>query len=150
MTSAGHALVAALIAAKFQDPYIALSLSLLSHVPLDILPHWDVGTHIGGKSPARRFIEGSIDIGTGLVLGILVYKYLSLGNNYILLLLCIFFAQLPDWVTAPYTVFKLEIPLIKRIDGVFDKFHNKMDKPWGIITQVAVILILYIVLFHLV
>lgn len=147
MTSTGHALIGALVAAKFNDPYIALSLSFLSHYPSDILPHWDVGTHLGKKSAKRRFIEGSIDIAIGLVLSVILYSYLSLENNYILLLLCIFSAQLPDWISSPVTVFKMNIPLIKQLDDFSDRLHNKLDKPWGIVTQIAALAMLYIVLF---
>ncbi len=147
MTSTGHALLGALIAAKFQNPYIALSLSLLSHYPADILPHWDVGTHISNKTSLRRFLEGSIDIAIGLVLSYFVYTYLAKDNNYILMLLAIFFAQLPDWLSAPYTVFKMNIPIIKKLDDFSDKLHNKLEKPWGIVTQVVTLGIVYIVLF---
>lgn len=149
MTSTGHALVGALIAAKFHDPTLALSLSLLSHYPSDILPHWDVGTHIGKKTSLRRFIEGSIDIGIGLILSFFVYRVLSLENNYILLVLCIFFAQLPDWIAAPYTIFKIENPVLKKIDDFSEVLHNKLEKPWGIITQAVAVIVLYAVLFKI-
>ena len=147
MTSTGHALLGALIAAKFQNPYIALSLSLLSHYPADILPHWDVGTHISSKTSLRRFLEGSTDIAVGLILSYFVYTYLSKDSNYILMLLAIFFAQLPDWLSAPYTVFKMNISIIKKLDDFSDKLHNKLEKPWGIVTQVVTLGIVYIVLF---
>lgn len=147
MTSTGHALVGALIAAKFQNPYIVLSLSLLSHYPADILPHWDVGTHIGDKTSLRRFIEGSVDIAIGLVLSFFAYTYLSNENNYLIMVLAIFFAQLPDWLSAPYTVFKMNIPMIKKLDDFSDHLHNKLERPWGIVTQGAAIGILYIILF---
>lgn len=147
MTSTGHALIGALLAAKFNNPYLAIGFSFLSHYPSDILPHWDVGTHLGKKTSRRRLMEGSIDIGIGLILSIILYSYLSLENNYFLLLLCIFSAQLPDWISAPVTVFKMNISVIKRLDNFSDQFHNKLDKPWGIVTQVGVLILLYIVLF---
>lgn len=150
MTSTGHALIGALLAAKFNNPYLAVGLSFLTHYPSDILPHWDVGTHLGKKSAMRRFVEGSVDIGIGLILSIIVYSYLSLENNYLLLLLCIFSAQLPDWISAPYTVFKMNIPVIKKLDDFSDRLHHKLDKPWGIFTQIGALLALYILLFVLI
>ena len=76
-----------------------------------------------------------------------MYTYLSLENNYIILFLCIFSAQLPDWISAPVTVFKMNIPFIKIVDDFSEKLHNKLEKPWGILTQVGAIFILYVVLF---
>ncbi len=43
MTATAHAIVGGALAAAFPNPVIGISLSLLSHPLLDMIPHWDEG-----------------------------------------------------------------------------------------------------------
>jgi hypothetical protein len=52
-------------------------------------------------------------------------------------------AQLFDWLTAPYYFFKIKI--FKPFYKLQVMFDNKLDKPWGIIGQVAIVT--FLVLF---
>ena len=62
MTATGHALVGTIIAARFQNPVVAIGLSFISHFACDILPHWDSGTNFKKKSHQRLVTETIIDV----------------------------------------------------------------------------------------
>lgn len=149
MTATGHALVAALIAAKFHDPATAYILSFASHFLCDVLPHWDGGTHYEKKSKKTMFYESAFDVGLSVVAAYLAYSTFLGQTNLFHLYLSVFIAQLPDWLTAPYFIFKMKIPLSIWFYHIQHKLNTKLDKPWGILTQIAFILMVYILLFHL-
>lgn len=152
MTATGHALVAALIAAKFNNPYIALPISFVSHFACDILPHWDSGTHHREKTKKRLFYESVADVLIGFVAAFLLYNFVTDTGNYILLFFAIIAAQLPDWITAPYFILNIRHPLVNWSKSMYKlqhKLNSRLDKPWGIVTQVLTVILLYIFLFKI-
>lgn len=152
MTATGHALVAALIAAKFTNPYIAFPLSFASHFACDILPHWDSGTHHREKTKKRLFYEAVADVLIGFVTAYILYNLVTPDRNYILLFFAIIFAQLPDWITAPYFILHIRHPLVNWSRGMYKiqhKLNSRLDQPWGIITQILTVVLLYIFLFKI-
>lgn len=149
MTATGHALVATLLIAKFPDPLISLPLVFASHFALDVIPHWDAGTHHHGKTKQKLFFEAGLDVVLSIVLSYVLYIYLG-GQEYFLLLVGIFLSQLPDWLTAPYFILKMNSPMVawsKHMYKFQHKINNRLDKPWGVITQIGTIVFLYLLLF---
>lgn len=149
MTATGHALIATLIVAKFQNPYLSLPLAFASHFACDVIPHWDSGTHHHEKTKNRLFIEAGIDVGLSIILSYVLYYYIG-GQEYGILLLGIFLSQLPDWLTAPYFILHMKSPLVswsKQMYHFQHKINSRLDKPWGIVTQIGTIILLYILLF---
>ncbi|MGE5042155.1 MAG: hypothetical protein ACM3IJ_04600 [Candidatus Levyibacteriota bacterium] len=151
MTATGHALVAALIAAKFHNPYVAIPASFVSHFALDLIPHWDTGLHHRDKTKQALVIESGIDVGISFLSAYVLYHGVLGGTDSILLFASVIAAQLPDWITAPY--------LILRTNNVFSQWskwmykvqhliNSRLDQPWGIVTQVATVFILYVILFR--
>lgn len=147
MTATGHALVGTIIAARFENPVLAVVLSLFSHFLCDILPHWDSGTNITKKTKKRLLIEAVFDVLISILLSFIVFSIISNSQNYTLLYLSVFAAQFPDWFSAPYFVLHINFSPFKWMDDFQLKLHNKLDKPWGIVTQVTAIIALYFVLF---
>lgn len=148
MTATGHALIGTLIAGKVQDPIIANSLSLVSHFAGDILPHWDSGTNWRKKSRERLFFESAIDVIIGFVASYYVYVYLLGGKDIVLMVTCIIFSQLPDWITAPSFVLGMKIPISKAMERIQSAMNTRLDKPWGIVTQVVAVVVLYLLLYR--
>lgn len=146
VTATGHALIGTLIAAKITDPVGAYAISFFSHFAGDILPHWDSGTHSKEKSHARLFVESAIDVLIGFFLSYFLYVLLG-GQNIIHLVLCIIFSQLPDWITAPYFILGIKIPFSVRVGKIQSKLNRSLDLPWGIVTQIAAVIILYLIFF---
>lgn len=152
MTATGHALVAALIAAKFTNPYIALPLSFASHFACDVLPHWDSGTHRREKSKNRFIMEAVLDVIIGFIAAFVLYNMVTTDRNYMFLFLAIISAQLPDWIMAPYLIFGSQGKLFawsKWMYTLQHKFNSRLDQPWGVITQVLTVVLLYIFLFKI-
>lgn len=149
MTATGHALVATLLIAKFPDPLVSLPLAFVSHFALDVVPHWDAGTHHHGKTKEKLFFEAGADVVLSVILSYVLYYYIG-GQEYGILLLGIFLSQLPDWLTAPYFILHMKSPLVswsKQMYKLQHKINNRLDKPWGIVTQITTVVLLYVLLF---
>ncbi len=152
MTATGHALVAALIAAKFHNPYIALPLSLASHFACDLIPHWDAGTHRRSKTRKQLFLEAGVDVAISLGASYLVYHNFLHETNYVLLYASVFLSQLPDWLMAPYVIFNGRGKLLAWSKWMYKLQHvlqSRLDLPWGLVTQIVTPIILYIILFRI-
>lgn len=143
MTATGHAIIGTVIAAKIGNPYIAVPIAFASHFLADMVPHWDTGTHYRKKSAITFFLQTFLDVMFGFILAGLVLYYIFPFTNPLYALLIIVVAQLPDWMMAPYVFFKMKkFPFSKWSYDIQTKLQNKQDKPWGIINQVAILLLL--------
>lgn len=152
MTATGHALIATLIVAKFPNPWICLPLAFASHFACDIIPHWDSGTHHREKTKKALFYEAGLDVFISVVSSFVLFT--SLGeNDYLLLYIGVFLSQLPDWITAPYFILNMkDNPLVSWSKYMFrlqHRLNSRLDKPWGIVTQVVSVIALYILLFKI-
>ena len=59
-------------------------------------------------------------------------------TNLLYAYLIVFASQFFDWASAPYVFFKIEKPTIFcSFYKLQKKFDNRLDKPWGVIGQVA-------------
>lgn len=147
MTATGHALIGALIAARFADPLIGLPLSFLSHFAGDVLPHWDSGTHEKKKSKKRLLYESALDVIISLIAAYILYTTVLSSNNIIYLYANVLAAQLPDYLYIPYFYWNIKKGVFKWNFQLQLKLHNILDKPWGIITQIGAVVLLYTILF---
>lgn len=152
MTATGHALIGALIAAKFHNPYLAIPLAFASHFAADMVPHWDAGTHHREKSQKDLFKESALDVIISVVTAFVLYDNILGESNYVLLYMSVFAAQLPDWLMAPYLVLNQHgrgFGWSKWSYQIQHKMNRRLDKPWGIITQVGTVIGVYILLFRI-
>lgn len=144
MTATGHALIGTIIAAKVGNPALAIPIAIGSHFLADSLPHWDTGTNRKLKSRKAFFTETMLDVLLGFVLSWLLIVWIFPSTSLIYAFLIIIMAQLPDWLTAPYLFFNLNFFPFKNIYHFQKIFDNKLDRPWGVINQVAVIITLIV------
>lgn len=147
MTATGHAVLGTIIAAKVGNPALAIPLALLSHVAADMFPHWDVatnGTTKGKKNKRRLFILSFFDVLLGFALSfvILYFFFSKTSTSYAFLLIIV--SQFFDWMVAPYYFFNIDLPPFNWTYKFQKLFDNELDKPWGIINQVAVLLVIVI------
>ena len=148
MTLTGHAVAGAMLAAAFPDPALLLVLGVASHYAFDVLPHWDFGTHWREKSRNRLIVESFLDVFIGWGLAYVLYFYVLGGDSFPLLVLGVLAAQLPDWLTAPYHFLNWKFAPFSWAERLADMFHNKLDAPWGVVTQVGALVLMYVVLFE--
>ncbi|HSX40782.1 MAG TPA: hypothetical protein VLF68_04155 [Candidatus Saccharimonadales bacterium] len=139
MTATGHALIGTAIAAKFGDPLLAIPIALVSHVIVDAIPHWDLFTHRREKTKQLLFVESVIDVLLGFALSYLMIKFLFPNTPLIYAFILIIAAQLLDWLTVPYLILNMKYPPFTWAYKFQKLFDNKLDKPWGIIDQAAIL-----------
>lgn len=139
MLAASHAVAGAIIASQVSDPVIAYSAALISHPLLDLFPHWDLSTRNGVKKSKFYIIWTSLlDAGVGFTIGILLF---SGSVDTLTLLICMFLAQLPDWLEAPLHVFEWNFPPFSTIKKLQHLWHTKLAWPWGFIPQIGLVVL---------
>lgn len=139
MTATAHALVGTVIAAKIGNPYLAVPLALASHFVLDLIPHWDTAFGSPQKDRKRIFWETVGDVLLSFSLSYSLILFLFPQTNLLYAFLMIIISQLPDWMFAPYYFFGW-----KSFKWAYELGKNtniNLDKPWGIITQIATVII---------
>lgn len=143
MTATGHAIIGTVIAAKVGNPALAIPLAIISHFIADAIPHWDVATHRKQKTKGNLIIEAFSDVILGLVLSFLILTLFFPTTNLTYAFTMILVSQGPDWLTAPYYFFGIKsFKWAYKLQKFFDK---DLDKPWGIITQIALLILIIII-----
>lgn len=144
MTATAHALIGASIAVGISNPYLAIPAAILSHFVADLIPHWDAGTNHKQKSRTKLVIEATIDVLLGFVLVYALFRNL-VDPAYLFTM--VIAAQLPDWLEAPSWIFGIKIPPFSWMDWLGHKLQSRLQLPWGLVTQIAVVgLILFVTL----
>ncbi len=141
MTATGHAVIGTVIAAKIGNPYLAVPIALVSHILADIFPHWDTATNVDKKGKKRVIAETFFDIAIGFFVSYVLLFSLFPKTNPLYALFIIFVSQSFDWLTAPYYFFKINIPPFTWAYHLQKKFDNELDKPWGIINQIVILIL---------
>ncbi|MBI2036633.1 hypothetical protein HYT17_03320 [Candidatus Microgenomates bacterium] len=145
MTATGHALVGVLIATRIQNPLLAIPIAILSHIVGDFMPHWDAGTNREHKSKERLFFEALADVLVGFISVLLFLIFFAKTVDFYYALLIVFASQSLDWLSAPYVFFNIKGKPFFWAYLLQKTIENKLDKPWGIITQAAFVLIVFFI-----
>lgn len=144
MTATGHAVIGTVIAAKIGNPLLAFPIAIASHILADLFPHWDSGTNGKKKTRQQFFIEAVIDVVAGFLVSYLLLVFVFPQTNIFYAFSMVIAAQLFDWLWAPYYFLKWRFPLFVKIYKFSEKTNTKLDKPWGIINQVGILVLLVI------
>ncbi|HZQ29819.1 MAG TPA: hypothetical protein VFA93_01950 [Patescibacteria group bacterium] len=142
MTATSHALIGTIIAAKVGNPALAIPLALASHFAADMVPHWDVATNSKDKGTKRVLIDATLDVIVGFLLSYSLIVLVFPHTNLIYAFFLIIIAQLPDWFFCPYYFFNLQWKISRWAYNFGKRTNMELDKPWGIISQIAVISLL--------
>lgn len=143
MTATGHAVIGTIIAAKIGNPYLAAPLALVSHMLADMFPHWDTATNRRKKSKQRIFIDTIFDVLVGFLISYLMIQFLFPKTDLLYTFVIVIISQSPDWLMAPYYFFHMKI--FKWMYDLQKKFDSSLDKPWGIINQIAILIFITII-----
>ncbi|MBI5044566.1 MAG: hypothetical protein HZC02_01440 [Candidatus Levybacteria bacterium] len=145
MTATGHALLGVALAAAIPNPLIGIPTAIISHVAADAFPHWDTGTNLKRNNPKSKktklqfVIQSYIDLGVSFVLPYTVMQIFFPHLNILYGYSMIIAAQLFDWLAAPYIFLDWKFPPFSWVSSLQKMFDHRLDKPWGIIGQVAII-----------
>lgn len=136
MTATAHALVGGALAAAIPNPALGISLALLSHPFLDMIPHWDEGWGWRKKEKIRLFAECTIDLSAGVLLTYMLFG----GNVNIWYLLAAIFASISwDVLEAPYLILNWKFAPFNFFYKIQHHIQGKAALPWGIVTQVVTV-----------
>lgn len=136
MTATTHSLVGASIGKLLPNPYFSIPLAIVSNFLMDLIPHWDTGTGWRNRPKILTFLATGIDVALGLALAFLLF---GKKTNPIYLAILVFAATLPDWLEAPYLFLGWDFPPFSWFYKFQSKFHSKNGLPWGIITQIIIV-----------
>lgn len=139
MTATGHAVIGTVIAATVPDPLIAIPLAFFSHIAADLFPHWDTATHWRTKGKYMLYRDSILDGLLALFLVWFLTRFVFTGTSFIYALTIVVFALLPDILTAPYLFLDWKFPPFSWAYRFQKMFDSKLDKPWGIIGQAALL-----------
>jgi len=152
-----HAFVGAAIGASTDNLFYIITLAFMSHFILDMLPHSDWGmwhnySEFSWKDmKARDYILVAADI--AILLISMMYLWYNLGRNNNILIGA-FFGILVDLIdNVPFwKKFFQKLPVFSWLHWLHRKIHHLLEMKywiWGVITQVAIIVISVIILFKI-
>ncbi|MDO8621368.1 MAG: hypothetical protein Q7R31_03790 [Candidatus Levybacteria bacterium] len=144
MTATGHAIIGTIIAAKIGNPALAVPIAIASHIAADALPHWDTATNIAKKGKERVIVESFFDLILGFALSYLLVIFLFPKTDLSYAFLIILVSQSLDWLMVPYRLFDINFPLFRWTYKFQKLFDSSLDAPWGIVTQVILLLLLIV------
>jgi len=142
MTATTHALIGTIIAAKIGNPALAIPIAIASHIAADTIPHWDTATNRRKKTFRRMFADSFWDVTIGFFLSYLLIIWLFPKTNLTYAFIIIIASQLLDWITALYYFFHLKA--FKWIYSFQKLFNNDLNLPWGLVTQIILIVFLLV------
>lgn len=142
MTATSHAIIGTVIAVKIGNPVLAVPLAIASHILADLIPHWDTATNAKTKGKKRVFTDTLIDICLGFFLSYLLVLFLFPTTSFSYVIVMILAAQSLDWLFAPYYFFNIKFTPFVWSYKFQKRLNSPLDKPWGIINQVAVLVLL--------
>lgn len=142
MTATAHAVIGTVIAAKIGNPALAIPIAIASHAVADAIPHWDPGTNGKEKGKQRVLQDAAVDVILGFILSFtiikLLFPYVDLSYAFLLIIA----AQGLDWLMVPFYFLGIKFPPSIWAYKFQKKIERRLDKPWGIINQVAIIALL--------
>lgn len=142
MTATYHAAVGATLAAAISNPIVGIPVALLSHIVCDLIPHWDVGTHMTKKKTKRIFWESLLDVVLSIIVTFFLIFYIFPNTNLFYAFFMAFTAQFFDWITAPYYILNWKFRPFTWFYQFQSGTNTKLDKPLGIIIPTVIVLLL--------
>lgn len=144
-----HTFVGIAIATNVSNPVLAIILSFISHFLGDKVPHWDFysNTKREERVVGWRPIAVMGDLAVGVAVGVaFTCYYLWVKNDpttALTVFLCGIASVLPDALSSITMVGGKEGKFLKTLNSIQSKMQFQAPLPWGIISQILVIIISY-------
>jgi hypothetical protein len=144
-----HFLTGVVIMKYFPNPLVGLPLTLISHVALDLVPHYDFDLTPGMNlkdiflhdKKTRNFLFGALGIDGILTITSIIWILKNMSNPWMLILGGII-ATSPDIFEQSGLLFGNKIPSIQ------DKFQNRVSAKYGFISYPIVLIIAFLLLLR--
>lgn len=150
-----HVFVGLTLASSIPNPFVSVPMAFVMHFLGDKVPHWDFfsNTKMEERLKGWRIFAVIGDIMLGLAVGLTAtyFALWKLNDSKLALnfLLCSFASVLPDALEAPHLFFGFNDPFTRALLFVQHKMQFQAKLPWGIISQIVVILACLALLLNL-
>jgi hypothetical protein len=152
MLSTPHLLTGAAIVLTVPQPELSLPLAFLSHFVLDAIPHTEPGTFLS-QTRTEPTVPSKIEMkwaALDFFVGFLILGFLFLRSKNPFLLYGGFLAVLPDFIdNVPYWHQLRERFVFRQIHWFHGRAHFSLEKkywPWGVFTQLVLLLAAFLVI----
>lgn len=149
-----HTFVGVAIASAVQNPILAFILAFISHFLGDKIPHWDFYSNTKREDRIKGWRPLAVmgDLAVGVAVGVAFTSYYFWGLNDPNLafraFICGIASVLPDALSSITIIGDKENKFLKSLNTIQSKMQFQAPLPWGIITQVIIILVsLYFIRF---
>ena len=142
-----HTLVGVAIATNISNPFIAVPSALLSHFLGDKVPHWDFYSNTKKEDRIRGWRPLAVmgDLAVGVAIGVAYTTYFlwvkESPSTAISIFLCGIASVLPDALSSLSIIGSKENKFLEILNKIQSKMQFQAPLPWGILTQVVVILL---------
>ena len=142
-----HTLVGVAIATNISNPFLAIPLAFISHFLGDKVPHWDFysNTKKEDRVTGWRPLAVMGDLAIGVAVGVSYTTYFLWVKQDVALAISAFIcgiaSVLPDALSGLTIIGGKENKFLGILNKIQSKMQFQAPLPWGILTQVAVILI---------
>jgi len=142
-----HTLVGVAIATNISNPYIAIPIAFISHFLGDKVPHWDFYSNTKKEERVKGWRPLAVmgDLAVGVAVGVTYTTYFLWVKQDLSLALVTFIcgiaSVLPDALSGLTIIGGKENKFLELLNNVQSKMQFQAPLPWGILTQVGVILI---------
>ena len=147
-----HTFVGVAIGASISNPFVAVPLSIAMHFLGDAVPHWDFYSNttreerLKGWRPLAVMADLIIAVAVGLTATYYALWVLKDTNTATSIFLAGIAAVLPDALEGPYIFMQKETGVLNVLTNIQRKMQFQAPLPWGIITQLIVILVSLLVI----
>jgi len=142
-----HTLVGVAIATNISNPYIAIPIAFISHFLGDKVPHWDFYSNTKKEERVKGWRPLAVmgDLAVGVAVGVAYTTYFLWVKQDLSLALVTFIcgiaSVLPDALSGLTIIGGKENKFLELLNKIQSKMQFQAPLPWGILTQVGVILI---------
>lgn len=148
-----HTIIGATIATKIPNPLISLPLAFLSHIPLDLTPHWNPSLYTETKKygrPTKKttqlvIIDTCLSLGVGLFLASRVMPDIQ---HAITIILACFAAVVLDVIEGFYFFLGMRTRFLKNLINFQRSYQTRLSVIPGLLTQGFVIALALFAIFH--
>lgn len=148
-----HTIIGAAIATKIPNPLISIPLAFLSHIPLDLIPHWNPSLYTETKKygqPTKKstqlvIIDTLLSLGVGFFLASRVMPNLQHAMSIIL---ACFAAVVLDVVEGFYFFLNIRTRFLEKIILFQRGYQRKLPLISGLAVQGVVIILGLLVIFR--
>jgi len=148
-----HTTIGAMIATKIPNPLISIPLAFLSHLPLDLTPHWNPSLYTETKKygkPTKKstqlvIIDTLLSLGVGFFLASRVMPNI---NHAITIILTCFAAVILDVIEGFYFFLGIRTKFLENLINFQRRYQRRVSVIPGLLIQGLVITLALLVIFY--